>query len=84
MYHKWDDELEFLTLDNNLRRKERERQQSLDTEQWLKNRFRQGFHELKAAFNNHKQSNKGMVSGCVKLSCTVKICPYHSPTNKMD
>ena len=47
--------------DNTMRRKESDRQRSLTTEQWLKERFRRGYHELKASFSNHKNSNNGMV-----------------------
>ncbi|XP_067930729.1 EF-hand calcium-binding domain-containing protein 6-like, partial [Watersipora subatra] len=46
---------------NCLRRKEADRQRSLDTERWLKNKFRQGFHDLKSSFLQNPNARDGMI-----------------------
>lgn len=52
----------LMMIDNMMRRKESERLRSLTTEQWLKERFRQGYHEMKTSFSHHKNSSNGTVS----------------------
>lgn len=44
------------------RRKETERQRSLNIERWLKNKFREGFHGMKTAFEEIDTDKTGVVS----------------------
>ncbi|XP_056017223.1 EF-hand calcium-binding domain-containing protein 6-like isoform X8 [Ostrea edulis] len=44
------------------RKKEIERKQSLDIERWLKNKFREGCHQMQEAFEAKDPSNTGVVS----------------------
>ncbi|XP_069123520.1 EF-hand calcium-binding domain-containing protein 6-like isoform X1 [Argopecten irradians] len=44
------------------RRKEIERKQSLDVERWMKNKFREGCHNMKEAFEAKDEKNSGVVS----------------------
>ena len=44
-----------------LRKKEQDRQRSMDVERWLKNKFREGFQEMRKAFEDHDKDNSGMV-----------------------
>ncbi|KAK3091339.1 hypothetical protein FSP39_019098 [Pinctada imbricata] len=51
-----------LTSTRTPRRKEIERKQSLDIERWLKNKFREGCHNLQEAFEAKDKSNNGVVT----------------------
>lgn len=44
------------------RRKEIERKQSLDVERWLKNKFREGLHNMREAFEAKDEKNAGVVA----------------------
>ncbi|OWF42398.1 EF-hand calcium-binding domain-containing protein 6-like isoform X2 [Mizuhopecten yessoensis] len=44
------------------RRKEIERKQSLDVERWMKNKFREGCHNMKEAFEAKDEKNSGVVA----------------------
>lgn len=44
-----------------IRRKEQERQRSLDIEMWLKNKFREGCTAMKNSFEKHDVDGTGMV-----------------------
>lgn len=43
------------------RKKEIERKQSLDIERWLKNKFREGCHQMQEAFEAKDPTNSGVV-----------------------
>ena len=43
------------------RKKEVERQRSLNVERWLKKKFREGFRDMKEAFARHEKDADGMV-----------------------
>ena len=43
------------------KRKEEERKRSLDIERWLKNKFREGFKNMRAEFESLDKGNAGMV-----------------------
>ncbi|KAF6033900.1 hypothetical protein EB796_007792 [Bugula neritina] len=48
-------------LTNCLKRKEEDRQRSLDVERWIKNKFRQGYHDMKTSFRQNISSHNGMI-----------------------
>lgn len=48
-------------LANCLRRKEADRQRSLDIERWLKSRFRQAFNDMKYSFQSYDKEKTGQV-----------------------
>ena len=50
-----------------LRKKEAERQRSLNIERWLKDKFREGFLQMKQMFQTHDPQKTGTVSWKVCL-----------------
>lgn len=54
---------DFTDFDENTpRQKEADRKRSLDIERWLKNKFREGFQNLKIAFEEMDSEKSGVVS----------------------
>lgn len=54
---------DFTDFDENTpRQKEADRKRSLDIERWLKNKFREGFQNLKIAFEEMDAEKSGVVS----------------------
>lgn len=49
------------------RKKEIERKQSLDIERWLKNKVREGCHQMQEAFEAKDPKNSGVVSSLAVL-----------------
>merc|ERR1712226_242870 len=47
---------------NGLRKKEAERQRSIDIERWLKDKFREGFKNMKVKFESKDPKKSGMVN----------------------
>lgn len=61
------------------RKKEIERKQSLDIERWLKNKFREGCHQMQEAFEAKDPTNSGVVSFDVFLEV---LAQYHLKLEK--
>lgn len=61
------------------RKKEIERKQSLDIERWLKNKFREGCHQMQEAFEAKDPTNSGVVSFDVFLEV---LSQYHLKLEK--
>lgn len=61
------------------RKKEIERKQSLDVERWLKNKFREGCHQMQEAFEAKDPTNSGVVSFDVFLEV---LSQYHLKLEK--
>lgn len=61
------------------RKKEIERKRSLDIERWLKNKFREGCHQMQEAFEAKDPTNSGVVSFDVFLEV---LAQYHLKLEK--
>ena len=57
----------MFTADSSPRKKETARQRSIDIERWLKNKFREGFHGMKSAFEDIDTEKSGVVRFFLKI-----------------
>ena len=57
------------------KRKEAERQRSLDIERWLKGKFREGFVKMRDCFEACDTKKTGSVSAWNGASCTQRLKP---------
>ena len=61
-----------------LKKKEKDRQRSLDIERWLKSKFREGCSMMKTSFQKHDPQRAGLVCSHMSwaTSLFIKAIPY--------
>ena len=63
-----------------LKKKEAERQRSLNIERWMKNKFREGFANMRASFEGFDHDNTGFVSITLFLELVLLEMLYDNVT----